>query len=172
MDSNALIGKRCDWRIIKIMKHDWQLSCDGNIVATLTAKRWLSGRFEGSYENVKIEISYSRSLDSSTITNSNTGEPIGVIVGLTRLKIEGFKIPEPAQLKINGKTYNIILKKNLGYSLLRADGAVIAVTDVDAHSTPVRSAFTLLTIDERPVNVWLLAIASHYYAINHAFGSV
>lgn len=82
-----------DWKIIKIMKHDWELSCDGNIVATLTAKRRLSGRFEGSYKNVKIEISYTRSSDSSTITNSDTGEPIGLIEGLTRLNIEGFRLP-------------------------------------------------------------------------------
>ena len=33
-----LIGKQCNWIILKILTHDWQLTCDDRVVATLKAK--------------------------------------------------------------------------------------------------------------------------------------
>lgn len=170
IDHAQLLGRTIPWELSHIFKPDWKLKYNGNTVASLTTDKFLfTPNRKGSYGSVPIAITYDRKKDSACFRNTCTDETIGVLENLKKqVFINGQWTFMGTYVHGNSYTFTIPADQGRGFVFRSEKGIDIARTDYNAHITPASSSFKLLETYSGPIDPWLIALVSHYYAINYA----
>lgn len=167
-DCLPTIGKKIYWNVTHLFKPEWRLEYEGETVASLlTNKILFSPNREGSFGRTDVRIEYNRKEDASIFKEKNTNENVGRLENvLCNAGCAIDSLTNAAFIYKNLYNYAITYQKP-GYAFRSQKGEVIAWVEFNAHVTPTTSAFTLEKVDE-VIDPWLIALVSHYYAINQA----
>lgn len=168
---SSLVGKPLKWSVKGIFKPDWRLTYEDRTVATLVTRKYHSLDREASYDGFQIQLLYNRKLDSMRIQNRTSGEAIGVIENITVPVRIGNSFHYKWSIKCqNGLEYSVRGMPNEGSLFEDRQGRALSRT-VFTPDYPQTSEFTLLHSDNLDINLWLMALISHYYSMTIVAGS-
>jgi hypothetical protein len=154
-------GVWLEWERLSWLRHNWQLKFNNRIVATIKEVKKFKKQYEGSYEDVIIEMKYNMSKDHVLIWDSNAGDDVGII--------ENVLLRPSRFIMKNGDIYLLEFRENQGFLFSDENGDTLSVAKSDTRSIQYRPIFTLLKKpDERTISPWLIALLNFYYMIFHS----
>lgn len=172
-ERSQLVGETIQWKVTGLFKPKWKLDHGSKTVASMISEKYLSRDFVGKYSSVPVRIEYKKKEDAAYFLEVSTNEVVGVIDNMMSHLWMDEQAKIASTFKCGGETYLIAydmkLRESLGYLFSDPQGTVLAKTYFNRPVTPVESYFTLLS-PEAPISPWLIALVSHYYAVNHAAG--
>ncbi len=155
-----------------MIKTEWYLVFENKTVASLISKKRLfTSNREGCYNSTNVLIKYNKKEDVSYFHKSGTDEIIGTLDNIQKLSRQDHKVNIIGTFRYYNGSIFTVTAENEGYYFRNEKGDDIAVTNYNAWITPTTSSFTLL-LGDLAIDPWLIALVSHYYAINIASGMI
>lgn len=151
-------GVWLEWEQLSWWRHNWQLKFNNRIMVTIKEVKKFKKQYEGSCEDVIIEMKYDRSKDHVLIWDSNAGDEVGIIENICNDTLR--------LIMKEGTLYLMEYHENRGFLFQDENGETLGVTKSDTWGIRLRPTFTLLKKpDEGTISPWLIALLNFYHML-------
>lgn len=158
MDTNTKSNqRRLRWVPHDTFRHDWHLMENEKEMASLVCTGPLRSSFEGHFQGIPYTIIIQEfPVETAFFSEKSSGRRIGTYEKLVS-KNSYFKMSEDGIYKIN--------LNGRGYWFTDADGNPFAITTFNYRKSFFLKPEFILMDKNPPINSWLIAVISLFYAI-------